>query len=202
MSRKTENRTAVITGAAGFAGINLVVHLLLHGYKVYAVVRPGSGHNVRLKTDNLRMICDIELKRGFVKQNGPDIVLEKISDNLSCVELDYTEYDKLPVRINDKCDIFFHLAWSGGRDDFKEQTANIKASIDAVEAAEALSCSRFVCTGSQAEYGVQEDLISEDICPDPINAYGAAKTAAMYLTRRRAEQSGIVLLESLIIQIE
>ena len=45
--------------------------------------------------------------------------------------------------------------------------------------------------GSQAEYGICDIIIDEGVTPDPISAYGAAKTAAMYLTKRRAEQLDI-----------
>jgi len=32
---------AIVTGAAGFAGIHLTKHLVGHSYEIYAVVREG-----------------------------------------------------------------------------------------------------------------------------------------------------------------
>ena len=57
--------------------------------------------------------------------------------------------------IGTPCDVFFHLAWQGGRYDFAAQYGNIADTIGALEAAARLGCHRFICTGSQAEYGRQ-----------------------------------------------
>lgn len=156
-------KTVIVTGAAGFMGINLVEALLKKNYFVYAILRPGSAHNRRLTEG---------------KQ------LKKIS-----IEMEH--YDKLTDYIAEKCEAFFHLAWQGERDDFDVQKQNIDYAIMALEAAKGLSCKRFLCTGSQAEYGIQHQLITEETLPDPYTAYGAAKLAACYLTKRRAEQLGI-----------
>ena len=153
---------AVVTGAAGFAGYSLTYELAEKGYNVYAIVRPGSEHNSRLSGLNVKVI-----------------------------ELDSSDYHKLPELIEETCDVFFHLAWSGGRDDFRGQEKNISQAISTVEVASELKCKRIIITGSQAEYGVQEGIITEEVLPAPINAYGAAKVAAMHLTKRRAEQLGI-----------
>lgn len=156
-------KTAVVTGAAGFAGCNLVEHLQQHGYRVFAVVRPGSLHNSRLTE----------------------------SDHLVKIELDASEIGELPKRISEKCDVFFHLALQGTRDDMAAQLVNVENTMKAVEAAEKLSCKIFFGAGSQAEYGVKAELITESLPPDPFTAYGAAKVAACFLSRRRAEQLGL-----------
>ena len=91
-------KKAVVTGAAGFAGCNLTEHLIEHGYEVYAVIRRNSAHNDRLKE----------------------------SERLHFVTLDMTEISELPDRIGGKCDVFFHLIWTGGRDDFAAQYANVE----------------------------------------------------------------------------
>lgn len=191
MSKISNEKAAIVTGAAGFAGISLSVHLLMHGYKVYGIVRPGSRHNDRFNRKNLIRIIELEKERGFLNETISNHSYGKLVDKLTIIELDYNEYKKLPNLVSDKCNLFFHLAWTGGRDCFEEQTKNIKASIDAVEAAATLSCDRFICTGSQAEYGVQTGIIYENLRPSPINAYGSAKVAALYLTKRRAEQLGM-----------
>ncbi len=154
---------AVITGAAGFAGFSVTGELLKRGYEVYAVLRPGSEHNERLMG---------------------------LSGNLYLIESDQSDFDGISDKISCQCDLFFHLAWSGARDDFEAQFQNVENTLKALESAGKLGCKRFIGIGSQAEYGIC-DIMSEDVAPNPINAYGAAKTAAMYLTKRRAEQLGI-----------
>lgn len=149
---------AVVTGAAGFVGCNLVECLLEYGYYVYAVVRPGSAHNSRL--------------------------LE--SERLKLVYADMSEFGQLAGKIDDTADIFFHIAWGGNRYNFAEQWQNLGATMDSLRSAKALGCKRFVATGSQAEYGPQTDLITEETLPHPIDAYGSAKLATCVLSRQLA----------------
>ena len=153
----------IVTGAAGFAGCNLLEALLEKGYFVYAVARPNSPRNSRLQ----------------------------VSEQLKLVPCDMMDYGRLPDMIQESCDIFYHLAWQGKRSDFMEQCKNIKASLIALDSAVKLGCKRFVCTGSQAEYGPQTELITEETCPHPVTAYGAAKLAACALTRQKAAELGI-----------
>ena len=154
----------IVTGAAGFLGANLVERLLQEeDAHIYAVVRPNSPHNARLAT----------------------------SERLTIVPADLSEYARLDELIDETCDVFFHLAWQGGRYDFAAQYGNIADTLGALEAAGSLGCKRFICTGSQAEYGRQPALITEETCPHPADAYGAAKLAACALSRQRAADLGI-----------
>ena len=154
----------IVTGAAGFLGCNLVERLMQEDdVHISAVVRPDSPHNVRF----------ISPKR------------------LTIVPADLSEYARLDEMIDEACDVFFHLAWQGGRYDFAEQYGNIADTIGALEAAACLGCKRFICTGSQAEYGRQTALITEETCPHPADAYGAAKLAACALSRQRAADLGV-----------
>jgi nucleoside-diphosphate-sugar epimerase len=159
---------AIVTGAYGFAGANLVEHLLSKSFKVYAVGRKSSSHNDRFKG--------------------------AAEDQLVPVFLEMEDYDKLPSYVTEKVDFFFHLAWGGGREDFEAQLANVQGALKALEAAAQISKDiRFVGIGSQAEYGVKTDceLITEDMTPDPFSAYGSCKAAAYYLLRNRAKALGI-----------
>lgn len=156
-------KKCIVTGAAGFTGCNLVEGLLAAGYFVYCVVRAHSQHNKRLE--------------GL--------------DNVQLVYADMSEYKCLHEQIAEPCDIFFHLAWQGGRYDFSAQYQNIEDTLWALEAAKQIGCRRFVCTGSQAEYGPRTDIITEETCPHPIDAYGSAKLAACILTRQRAMDIGM-----------
>ena len=148
-------KKAIVTGAAGFAGANLVEALIKKNYEVYAVVKPNSSHNERIAGDA----------------------------RIKIVPLDMSEYDKLPTAINEECDSFFHMAWFGDRNNFAIQKNNIEYTLTALKAAKDLGCRIFVGTGSQAEYGVKDSLITEDSVPMPYCSYGSAKLAACYLSK-------------------
>jgi len=140
----------IVTGAAGFLGCNLTERLMQEeDAHIYAVVRPNSPHNARLAP----------------------------SERLTLVPADLSDYARLDEMIGTPCDVFFHLAWQGGRYDFAAQYGNIADTIGALEAAARLGCHRFICTGSQAEYGRQTAVITEETCPHPVCAYGAATLA-------------------------
>ena len=162
-------KIAVVTGAFGFAGANLVEELLACGYKVYAVGRKkASVHNDRFKEQK-------NLVRVFYEMEEYDRLFEAISQE-------------------DKPDVFFHLAWGGGRDDFEAQYKNIDGALKALDAAFCMNENiRFVGIGSQAEYGVvtDEKEITEECALNPFSAYGACKTAAYYLLRKKAEILGV-----------
>ena len=89
----------------------------------------------------------------------------------------------------DKYDVFYHLAWGGGRNNFDEQYANLDITVNCMKAATEARCRRFICTGSQAEYGETTDFITEDTPLNPVNAYGAAKVAAYYLCKNYLQNS-------------
>jgi len=149
----------IVTGAAGFLGCNLTERLMQEeDAHIYAVVRPNSPHNARLTP----------------------------SERLIIVPADLSDYARLDEMIGTPCDVFFHLAWQGGRYAFAAQYGNIADTLGALEAAARLGCKRFICTGSQAEYGRQTTLITEETCPHPVCAYGAAKLAACALSQQRA----------------
>ncbi len=170
-------KKAIVTGGSGFAGFSLVSELLKEGYRVVCPVRPGSPHNQRLE----------DLKK--TAENGGDLYtlpleMQKLSglkDALKASGIDMSG-----------C-LFFHLAWSGERDNEEQQMANITPALDAVRAAHEIGAARIIFTGSQAEYGLKSGgvrlpdgsvkEVTEDALPEPLNSYGAAKTAALFLTR-------------------
>jgi len=158
-------KKAIITGAAGFAGCHLTESLTDKGYKVYAVVRPGSEHNDRIK--------------GF--------------ENVTCVEVNIESNNCDLSRLPENFDYFFHLAWKpADRYDYPAQMESAYLTLEMLENAAKLGCRRFIGIGSQAEYGAADDLTKEDDTPlRPFCGYGAAKTAACYMTKMRAKKLGI-----------
>lgn len=155
-------KTAILTGAAGFTGINLVETLIKHEYKVIALVRPGSLHNKRLN--------------GF-----PNVEIYELNT------MDIGGFDHTRI----KGDIFFHLAWHGERDDSKEQLKNVEESVELLHLAKKIGCTRFIATGSQAEYGATSNIQYETTTLNPFSAYGDAKVRACDETRRVSSEIGI-----------
>lgn len=143
-------KTLVITGATSFIGLNLL-NYLLNDYKIIAVVRPNSKKFEKLPLNN----------------------------NLSVIELNLEEYDKLFSSVKENIYGFIHLAWNGthgsDRENIEMQKLNYKFSISALHSAVKLNAKIFLSAGSQAEYGLQNDIITEDTVPQPVTAYGKNK---------------------------
>lgn len=145
----------VATGATSFVGSGAVKALLERGHKVYAVLRKGSS-----KADRLLI-------------NGA------MPENLVILEEDLGSLERLAEQIPEPCDVFLHMGWKGAGSDSRAASAvqeeNAKDSLNAVQAAKALGCRRFVFTGSQAEYGVHDALMNEETGCRPTSPYGEAK---------------------------
>lgn len=160
-------QTIAITGATSGIGVSLTEVCLEKGYRVIALVRKDSEHIGRLpKSGNLRLV---------------DMGLEDLRRNVS---------------IDEKCDVFFHLAWLGtdksGREAPYVQQANIKYTLDALYLAKSLQCRKFIATGSQAEYGPHTNaMLAPTDMAAPNTAYGISKYAAGQLGAELAKQLGI-----------
>lgn len=155
-------KSVLVTGAFGFAGANLVEQLSGNGYKVIAVGRENSSHNDRCSG----------LK------------------NVIKIYAEMQDYRRIPELLKkqgeDHVDMLVHLAWGGDRRDMTQQFKNVEGSIAIMDAAAELGVRRFIGIGSQAEYGVKDELITEDLAPEPIDAYGSCKLAAFYLLKSEA----------------
>ena len=159
----------LVSGASGMVGIALVRYLLDKGYSVVALVREGSVS--RLKA----LVGD------------PD---------LSVVPCSMDGYSKLVLKYGDvEFETFYHLAWAGTfgpeREDSELQIRNISSTIDAIRLAHRTGCRTFVGVGSQAEYGIRKDRITEDDPVDPVTGYGIAKYASGKLGKTEAERLGL-----------
>lgn len=156
----------IITGATGMIGIALIKLLLSKNFEVVAIVRNKSSNYKFLPND----------------------------DRLKIIECDLENIENL--KIEDKnFDIMYHMAWEGtrgkDRDNVYMQNKNIKYTLDAIKLAKKINCKCFVGTGSQAEYGRVEGLISANTPIHPETAYGSAKYCAGNLSRILANQYDI-----------
>ncbi len=161
-------KRVIVTGATGMLGMALIRECVRQDVEVTAVVRPDSDRIGRLDV-------------------FPGICIAK------CALSDLKE---LPDRIGGDHDVFFHLGWAAtgkGRDKSVEnQIENIGHTKDAVEAAAALGCRRFVGAGSQAEYGpLGPQRIRPDTPADPVTPYGICKLAAEQLSRCLCKTLGL-----------
>lgn len=160
-------KRAVITGPTGAIGTALIEYLENKGIEVVAVVRPNSKRADRIRESRL----------------------------VRKVECDLSDLRELPKIIEGGADVFYHFGWEGtfgsSRNDMYLQNKNIKYALDAVEAAAALGCKRFVGAGSQAEYGRFEGKLNDKTPAFPENGYGIAKLCAGQMTGILAEQKGI-----------
>lgn len=154
---------AVITGATSFVGAATVREMLRRGHDVIAVVRPESK-----KLD--RLVLPKEIGR----QSGA----------LTVVENDLSAPTSLIERISVPCDVFCHFGWAGSGSDARTnqplQERNVHDALATIRAAKQLGCTRFVFSGSQAEYGLHQTLINEETTCAPRSYYGEAKLRMRY----------------------
>lgn len=160
----------VITGATSMIGIAIIDAVLNNApdCKIYALVRDDSPNNFRL----------------------PE------SPNIKSIKCSADNYNKLPELIKEKCDVFYHIAWTNTghlrNNNILAQCKNIEYTLNALEAAHMLGCSKFIGAGSQAEYGTKQvDKISPDTPVEPVQAYGVAKYAAGKLAIMQAKNYGM-----------
>ena len=159
---------AIVTGANGFIGSAVVKELVKSGYKVYAVVRGGRAHRLT----------------GLARVKIVDCSLEKI------VRLDRS--------IREKCDVFYHFAWSGSagkeRADTRLQLDNAQWAAQCISAAKWAGCKRVVFAGSIAEKESLAAAYTAGFRPGTGYIYGGGKVAAHILSSCVAAAEGIDLI--------
>ncbi len=143
-------KRVVITGATSFLGKAIIAQLLEQNCRVFALIRPSS------------MFSDL-----FFNVSGVTTVLAEMGNTDEWV----------PVINNADC--FLHFGWDGrgpeGRANEEIQRKNIEDALECLRAASRLGCKKFLFAGSQAEYGLMHEPISEESPCSPVTQYGKAK---------------------------
>lgn len=198
----------VITGATSFLGTAIIKKLLLLNHEVIAVVRPGSSNRdaLRVLEESSAAVKASHIEAGNAlggnalgshvlgghtetsyALGGHAADMDRTPEspamgNLTVIELELGELELLKGKVDVSCDIFLHLGWDGAgsenRTKREMQQKNISYVQKALESARDLGCRRFLFSGSQAEYGVCQSLMSEDIACHPVSEYGKAKLEA------------------------
>lgn len=158
----------VITGATSMIGVAIIKECLINDDQILAIVRKNSNKLERIPK----------------------------SKNITYIYADLRELNE--INFNEKYDVFFHLAWENtskeNRDNPKKQLENVKYTMDAIDLARRLGCQKFVAAGSQAEYGITTEIITEETNTKPLISYGMAKLAAKMLGNKLCDDCGIIFL--------
>lgn len=146
---------AVVTGAAGFIGSNVVARLLQEGWKVVAVDDLSTGY-----AENLPDQPDLHFFEADVRD--PGLVAEAVRG----------------------ADVVFHLAASVGNkrsidDPFSDSEINLIGTLVVLEAMRAAGVPAIVFSSSAGIFGELKELpIREDHPLEPASPYGVSKLAA------------------------
>lgn len=156
-------RTALITGACGFVGRNLVYKLLEANYKIYAI-------------DCTEVSCFEDTSEvNYIKSDLSDINAIDVPEN-TCDVLYHLAWAGVRPEARSNIDIQKH---------------NIDLSINAIELAKRLNIKRVVFIGSTMEYCYNKEPISESSRPTPSNCYGSTKIASRYICSQLCKDFGI-----------
>lgn len=140
----------IMTGSTSFVGAATVRELLRRGHTVTAIVRPDSS------------------KLDTILEGNEEALL---TGHLLVTENDLSEPEKLLEKVTKPQDVFCHFGWGGSgsasRTDKALQEKNMEISLETIRTAKALGCKKFLFSGSQAEYGMHQDLITEDTVCEP-----------------------------------
>jgi dolichol-phosphate mannosyltransferase len=153
---------ALITGAAGFIGANLVRHLLGGGHEPTAVVRDGAVpwrlHDISDQVSICHAdLSDPEAVRRAVRQGRPEVI--------------------------------FHLGAHGAyswQQDFEEMLAVNVGATEALLGVAREVGARLVAAGSSSEYGLKDHAPLETEAVEPNSHYAVTKVCATHLCRLAA----------------
>lgn len=160
----------LVTGGASFIGYYLIKKLLEDkANNIVVTVRPNSKSNAKL---------------------------EEFAGKIKILEIDMEDLYKLPNYIN-HVDACFHLAWRGARgkqrEEVKLQDDNYIDTMKMVDAIIPLGLKTFIGIGSQAEYGIRQDVTKESDEANPNTDYGQNKLKTYHALKKVCEENGITL---------
>ncbi len=158
---------ALVTGAGGFVGANLVRRLQRDGHEVHATCRPRSDRRRLIGLDGL-FVHEVELgipgaATTLVRDVSPEWIFHLAA----------------------------HGAYSWQTNARQICQANLLATIELVDTAEREPVQAFVHAGSSSEYGFKDHPPDEHERPEPNSTYAVAKAAATMYCSHRASAGGL-----------
>jgi nucleoside-diphosphate-sugar epimerase len=166
-----EKLKALVTGATGFVGSNLLRALVSNNHEIHVTIRKDS---------NIWRISDI------IDQVEVDY----------CDLTDRVRVNRMVQKT--KPQIIFHLATYGAIPSQKEKlrivNANFIGTINLMDACAEEGFECFINTGSSSEYGIKLGPMKETDVLEPINDYGVSKAAATLYCQSIAKNHDLNML--------
>jgi nucleoside-diphosphate-sugar epimerase len=171
-------KSAIVTGATGFIGSNLVASLTELGINVLAVGR--------------KELVEVSIVRQEKLKNATYVCL-----NMSEIFQLKKRVDEYGWSTRDDC-VFINLAWGGEKSlsdqSVESQLKNVGWSVNALETAHSLGCIKFLQIGTMEEAFTYEYLELDHHSNNEFNRhviYSVAKIAAKKALKIRANQLNI-----------
>jgi UDP-glucose 4-epimerase len=121
--------------------------------------------------------CEIEKEIFQYKYSLEEISIDRLSGNI------YKEV------------LFFDFSWNGvyndKRNDIEQISINIPMVIGSIKLAKRLNCNRYIGFGSQAEYGIVNDTITESTLCNPTTLYGKSKLISSQIAKEMCDYYSI-----------
>lgn len=158
-------KSVLVTGGAGFIGVNLIYKLLSLNYDINLLIRPS--------TDLWR--------------------LKKILSKLKIHKVDISNKQGLTEKITQiNPQAIIHLATYSqyrNQEEFEQMIGiNIRGTLNLLAASKNINYDIFINTGSSSEYGIRNKPMKEKDCLEPISFYAATKASASLLCQVFAKE--------------
>ena len=193
----------IVTGATSFIGRAVTKELLAGGHHVFAVVRPDSPGLPQLEM----LAPEAEGKSGRKGEclTFLPFALKDIRKLESCPALVPSYALKSHSAPKGMAELWLHLGWEGAgsanRQDPHVQARNIGYALDSLHTAARLGCARFLFCGSQAEYGIVDGIMGEEILCHPVSEYGKDKLEVCRRAGEEAKALGIDYIHARIFSV-
>ena len=211
----------VLTGATSFIGRAVLNELLAGGHQVFAVVRPGSpGREALEQAAKARGLLAGEQETrdpsareqeacgplaGGQETRGP--LAPATSASLKILPCPLSDIHAIIAHpaLAGGADAWMHLGWEGAgsanRADETVQRRNIGYALESLRTAAALGCRRFCFSGSQAEYGICDGPMHEELACRPVSEYGKDKLKVCEQALELAKELGITYIHTRIFSV-
>jgi UDP-glucuronate 4-epimerase len=168
----------LVTGAAGFIGMHLVINLIELGHVVIGCDNLNDYYNINLKKDRLAN-CGISSNNFFENEAR----ISSVYLNYKFYKIDIKDRDRLEfIFLNDKIEYVIHLAAQAGvRFSINNPQTyvenNLVGFFNIIDLSRIYNIKHFVYASSSSVYGNSVDVpFNEEMCVDkPESLYAATK---------------------------